>query len=161
MPREFSEAMKEAIASVDTRVVFIDTLVISCDDFDDDYRFCRGDVDLIIGGLTYLGKNFESSMPQVASGQNSSLTVTIGQALGLFTVINSAIKNRKTIKCTLNTYLAGDINATALFTKELLVKSPRLEKGGLSFTAGYPDMVNKKVPSIVYTTKNTTGLRNV
>jgi hypothetical protein len=161
MPMSYSNAMKEAIASVDHGVTFIDTVTISHSTFPAPFRYARADTDLIVNGITYLGKQFKWSLPELKAQSGAGINITVANASrALVDYVRTANNTIEPIKLLFASFIANVPTATASFSTALDVVQISVNKTDLVLNASYPDTINKKVPSKVYTTKEFPGLRN-
>lgn len=162
MSQEYSETMKEAIASVDRSVTFIDTVSFSHSVFPYTFRFARADTDLIISGVTYKGKQFKWNLPELKAQGNGGIQITITNASReLIRYIRNANNSIEPIKLLFASFIANNPSATGSFPTALDVFQISANQSDLVLNANYPDTINKKVPAVLYTTKNFIGLRNV
>lgn len=162
MPYEYSEAYKEAIASVDRSVAFIDTVAISHSTFPATFRFARSDTDLIISGITYTGKQFKWQLPELKSESGSGINITVSNASrSLLNYVRVANNTIEPIKLLFASFIANQPASTASFSTALDVIQISLNKTDLVLTANYPDTANKKIPSKVYTVKEFPSLRGL
>lgn len=159
-----SEAMKEARASVDNTVVYVNVFTFyHLDLVPTTLYYCQSDVDLLISGQLYKGVQLKVNFPQVDPASLGSFDMTVSNVpFSIIRNLTTISKGKVPIKFNFSTLIANQTSATATLENSLDVIKPRANsKGDLTFNASYPNTINKKVPAVNYTTKNFRGLRNV
>jgi hypothetical protein len=160
MPYDYSQAWKEAVASVNSTVAFVDTISFSHASFPSTYRYARSDTDLIIQGTTYKGKQFYMSLPEIKAGVTTGINITISNVTSeIINIFKKANQSKTPILVDLKSFVPNQITMTASFATKLYVKSLGFNKSDMSMTAGYPDSTNMKLPKEKYTTRECPGLR--
>jgi hypothetical protein len=161
MPYNYTQAWKEAVASVDSRVAYVDTIAFSHASFAQTYRYSRSDTDLIIGADTYKGKQFDLSLPEISSGSSTGINITLSNVTSqIINIFKLANKSKTPILVELKSFVADQPTATASFSTKLFVKSVSFNNSDMVLSAGYPDSSNLKLPKENYTTWECPGLRN-
>jgi hypothetical protein len=160
MPFEYSDAWKEAVAGVDSTVAFVDTISLSHSTFPATYRYSRSDTDLIIGGVTYRGKQFSYSLPELRAGGSQGIQISLSNVTSeVINIFKTANKTKEPILVDFKSFIANQPLATASFASKLFVKTVSFNKSDMAMQAGYPDTTNKKLPAEKYTTRECPGLR--
>lgn len=160
MPYTFTQAWREAVASVDSTVAFIETISLSHPTFPSAYRYSKSDTDLIIGGVTYIGKQFQSSLPELSSTNGGGIQVNVSNVTSqIFNIFRNAVNTGIPILLEPKYFVANQPLATASFATKLFVKTVGFDKSDMIMQAGYPDTTNKKLPAEKYTTRECPGLR--
>lgn len=156
-----SDAWKEAIASVDAALSYVEYLKITHSTFASDYNFSKSDTDLEINNVLYKGVQFEWNLPAVKAQTNGGISLKVSNVTrDVIDEIEVAYATDEPILVYIGSVVAGQVSATASFTQPMEVSEFGLADSDLSLNAGYPDTINKKVPSKDYTTKEFIGLRN-
>lgn len=161
MPYEYSDAYKEAVASVDSRVAYIFTYSFFHSTFPSTYRFAISDVDLIIEGTTYKGKQIKSSGLSVGKDGNTSINISVSNVTStIFNIFRNSNKTSEPVLIELKGFIPDQPTATASFSTKLFAKPVIWNGSDMSMSAGYPDSTNLKLPKVKYTTRKYPGLRN-
>jgi len=160
MPISFTQAYKEALASAPTDVTTIDTLVLNHSTFPTPLYFARAEYDITLGGKVYTGRQFSYKLPELSSKSNSGLSITITK-IGRQTIrfIDAAVITLEPITVLFQSWIEGVSGPQAGFDSVLESNSVSLKNNDVTISAGYPDLVNLKVPRIVYTTEEFPGIR--
>ncbi len=160
MSISFTQAYKEALASAPTDVTTIDTIDMDHPTFPQPLYFARSEKDIELGGQTYLGRQFKFKPPEISSKSNSSLHLTIGDIRRqTIRFVDAAVKTTDPITVLFQSWILGVSGPQAGFITALESNNITLKNNKMVLSAGYPDLVNLKLPKIVYTTEEFPGLR--
>ena len=160
MPISSTEAMKEAYAKAPTDIQTVDTIVLDHSLFPFTLRFVRSEFDMSLQGNTYLGRQFKYSLPEVSAKSNTGVNITVTDIDRTYIQhIDNAVQTTEPITLLFNTWIIGTYEPQAGFDNALESKSISLKNGDLVMSAGYPDLVNLKIPRARYTTEEFPGLR--
>ncbi|PCI27877.1 hypothetical protein COB55_04880 [Candidatus Wolfebacteria bacterium] len=160
MPISFTQAMKEALASAPTDVTTIDTMVLNHPTFPSALYFARSEYDIELDGQVYIGRQYKIRFPQMSAKSNSSLSITLSK-IGRQTIsyIDAAVITLDPITVLAQSWILGTSGPQSGFETALETRVVTLKNNDLNLTAGYPDLVNLKVPQRVYTTEEFPGIR--
>lgn len=160
MPISFSQAYREAMASVDKNITVIDTLSLSHPVFPQVYRVAICEHDITLGGSLYYGKQVDFSFPEMMADSNPSMSIRIGnvgnQVVSWF---DKTVESLEPVLLTVSSWVLGSNSPQAGIDNPLEVINFSLKGSSLEISASYPDLVNLKVPRVKYTTKEFGGLR--
>jgi len=160
MPLSFTEAYKEALASAPTDITTIDTIEVSHPLFPSSFYFARSERDETFDGQVYIGKQFSYKFPQVSERSNASLDITISRVpLSSLKFIDLAAQSLDPISVLFKSWIICVAGPQAQYEAALESNGISLNNSDLVISAGYPDMVNLKVPTMVYTTELFPGIR--
>ena len=160
MPINYDQAWREAVASVDSTVQFIDTITLAHSTFPSTYRYARSDTDLLVGTDIYLGKQFAFTLPEVKSGVGGGLSIRVSNVTpDVMQIMRKAVASTEFIQLGFKSFLAGNESANASFSTTFSVSKIDFKGDDMDILASYLDTVNKKVPAEVYTTREFPGLR--
>lgn len=170
MPVTQEQAYKEAVASARQDVSFIDTIKIVCPtdrytvipsypDFPT-FRFARSEVDLVINGDTYIGRQFNYTFPVLQANAGGTFNITISDiARDFVNLLRKVGKSSNPILIYYDSYfLNAGTMAKATFLRPMEVLQANCKDTDLVISAGYPDIINKKVPIENYTLLQFPGL---
>lgn len=161
MPFEYTQAYKEAVASVDSTVAFVSTYSFSHSTFQQVYRFAISDTDLIISGVTYKAKQIKSSGLSIGKDGNLSINISVSNVTStIFNIFRNANKTKEMVLIELKGFVPNQPTATASFSNKLIAKPVVWNGSDMSMQAGYPDTTNLKLPKVMYTNRSYPGLRN-
>ena len=107
-----------------------------------------------------MGRQFSYKLPEISAKSNSGLNITITK-IGRQTIrfIDAAVITLEPITVLFQSWIEGVGGPQAGFDTLLESRNITLKNNDVSITAGYPDMVNLKVPRVVYTTEEFPGIR--
>lgn len=160
MPFSFEEAYKEALASAPADVTIIETITIDHPTFPSPFRFARTDKDVTLDGDVFSGSQFEVTLPQMSAGSSASLQISVSDIkLNVGKELDVAAESLVPITVLYQSFLTTETSAQAEFSAPLEGTQLSLQDRTLVMSATYPDLVNKKIPAIEYSTNLMPGLR--
>lgn len=161
MPYSYSEAWKEAVASVDSTARYINTITFTHSSFSQAYRYAQSDTDLELEGVIYKGKQFDLSLASIEKGGNKGISVSVSNVTSQIVVLfRTAIQTKEPILVELRNFIQDRPSASATFATKLFVRTVSFKDSDMSLTAGYPDSANKRLPKQLYNNFECPGLRN-
>ena len=160
MPFEYTQAYREAVASVDSTVAYIHTFSFSHSTFPQTYRYAISDHDLVIEGVTYKAKQLKSSYPSIGEDGNQGMNISVSNVTSqVFNIFRTAKNTKEPILVEPKNFVANQPTKTASFSTKLFVKQVGFGGSDMILQAGYPDTTNLKLPTENYTTRECPGLR--
>lgn len=161
MPFDYTQAWKEAVASVDSTVAYVHTYSFSHSTFPQIYRYSISDTDLIIGGVTYKAKQINASLPDIRAGGNQGMNITVSNVTSqIINIFKTANQTKEAILVEPKSFVVNQPTKTASFATKLFVRNVSFGNSDMMLTVGYPDSTNLKLPKEKYTTRECPGLRN-
>lgn len=166
-----SEALAEAYACAPRGVVIYHTLEIWHPSFSAPIRIVRDDVDLTAylesdaahnpgEEVTFVRYAFDFQKPEVSSTGIPTMAITIDNVSRLIAAsIESALGTTDVVTVTYREYLSSDLTGpqndppTTLSITDITVDAFRI-----TATCGYPDLMNRKFPTLEYNADDFPGL---
>lgn len=156
----FTTAYKEAVAQNITDVIHIETITIDHSSFAEPLRFAKSDNDFVDGANTYKAVQFSISLPEVSSGSSSNINIILTDIdFAITTLIDQIATGLEHVTVLYESFMNTESGPQSAFTAPLEVVQAMLKGRELTLTASYPDLINKKIPALKYTTTLFPGLR--
>ncbi len=166
-----SEALKEAYASAPRGIVVYHTLEIRHPSFTTPIRIVRDRADLTAyleadapedpgAEVTFVGYAFDFLKPEISPTGVPQMTITIDNVSRLITAaIENATATTDVIECTYREYVSNDLagpqNDPPIHMEIMTVSCTVFQ---ISAVAGFPDLINRKFPTLEYTAEEFPGL---
>lgn len=160
MPIDKTSAFKEAAAFAQPDVAFIETVVIDHPLLVTPVRLVNSDKNFSYDGDTYIRAQFQVTLPEMSVNTGAGLSLTlIDIKQDVATDIDLILDSLDPITLMYRLFMTSEADPQAYFVSALEVKSLSLNSRVLSVNSGYPDTINKQIPSNKYATTDYPGLR--
>lgn len=160
MPISKTDAFKEAAAFAQPDTVFVETVVIDHPLLVSPVRLVNSDKNFSYSGDTYVRSQFQLSLPEMSANTGAGLALTLVDIKqDLSADIDQILDSIDPITMMYRLFMTSEVDPQAYLISALEVKSLNLSKRTLSINSGYPDTINKQIPSNKYATTDYPGLR--
>lgn len=166
-----SQAIQEAYASAPAGVVIFHTLEINHPAFSAPIRVVRDYVDLVATlessapsnagqSVTFTAFNFEITKPEVSASAVPQVSIRIDNVdRSIVANIEAAVGTTELLSCIYREYVSTDLAAPANDPPlHLTIMSITADVFSVSATAGFPDLVNRRFPTLEYSAQTFPGL---